>query len=107
MRKNYLSVIIVALLVFYFILIIKKPAIAGWEWLNPLPTGGGSIHDVWGTSGTDVFAVGQGGTILHYDGTTWSEMESVAANCLHGIWGSSSTDVFAVGVDWEDEREGV
>jgi hypothetical protein len=42
---------------------------AEWEWQNPLPTGN-SLEDVWGSSGSDVFAVGVGGTILHYGGET-------------------------------------
>ena len=35
----------------------------------------GTINDlnaVWGTSGNDVFAVGDAGTILHYNGMAWS-----------------------------------
>jgi uncharacterized repeat protein (TIGR01451 family) len=54
---------------------------------------------VWGTSGSDVFAVGSDGTILHYDGTTWSPMSSGTTKGLRGVWGSSGSDVFAVGSD--------
>jgi hypothetical protein len=32
---------------------------------------------VWGSSGSDVFATGKSGTILHYDGSTWSLMSGV------------------------------
>ena len=35
------------------------------------------LHDIWGSSGSDIFAVGQDGVdgiILHYDGTTWSNI---------------------------------
>jgi PKD repeat protein len=53
----------------------------------------------WGSSGSDVFAVGLFGTILHYDGATWSAMSSGTAKYLLGVWGSSGSDVFAVG--WE------
>jgi len=56
-----------------------------------------SIHDVWGSSSADVFAVGDGGTILHYDGSTWNPMQSGTIQILRGIWGSSSAYVFAVG----------
>jgi hypothetical protein len=56
------------------------------------------LVDVWGASGTDVFAVGeqrywQGeylDTILHYDGSTWSDLNSVSGRA---IWGSSGTDI--------------
>jgi uncharacterized repeat protein (TIGR01451 family) len=56
-----------------------------------------SLHDVWGSSGGDVFAVGTAGAILHYDGMAWSPMSSGTTEDLLGVWGSASTDVFAVG----------
>jgi hypothetical protein len=34
-----------------------------------------SVECVWGSSGSDVFAVGDKGTILHYDGSAWSAMD--------------------------------
>ena len=52
---------------------------------------------VWGSSGSDVFAVGHYGTILHYDGSSWSPMNSGTSYHLRGVWGSSGSDVFAVG----------
>ena len=38
---------------------------ADWTWQNPLPQGN-DLTGVWGSSASDVFAVGGGGTILHY-----------------------------------------
>ena len=67
-----------------------------WEWQNPLSQGNGLIA-VWGSSSSDVFAVGWSGTILHYDGSAWSAMSSGATTWLNGVWGSSGSDVFAVG----------
>ena len=29
------------------------------------------LNGIWGDSSNDVFAVGNGGVILHYDGTKW------------------------------------
>ena len=55
------------------------------------------LNGVWGSSPSDVFAVGERGTILHYDGSAWSAMASGTSNRLNGVWGSSSSDVFAVG----------
>jgi hypothetical protein len=57
------------------------------------------LDGVWGSSSSDVFAVGFWGTILHYDGSAWSPMTSGASNPLLGVWGNSSSDVFALG-DW-------
>ncbi|MBI4285755.1 MAG: hypothetical protein HY670_07635 [Chloroflexi bacterium] len=69
---------------------------SGWEWQNPLPHGN-PFYDIWGSSSSDVFAVGSGGTILHYDGTSWSEMTSGTMDTLLAAWGSSASDVFAIG----------
>jgi hypothetical protein len=46
---------------------------------------------------TNVFAVGDNGVILHYDGISWQAMPSDTTLALHGIWGSSPTDLLAVG----------
>lgn len=49
-----------------------------------------------GRSSTDICAVGDGGTLLHFDGTTRSSMTTVAATLnLSDILGGG--DVFAVG----------
>jgi hypothetical protein len=55
------------------------------------------LYDVWGLGPTDVFAVGDNGTILHYNGSTWTPQTSGTLNSLQGVWGSGPTDVFAVG----------
>lgn len=55
------------------------------------------LEDIWGSAPDDVFAVGDGGTIIYYDGTSWTPMTSGTNNQLFGVWGSSSADVYAVG----------
>ena len=55
------------------------------------------VASVWGSSGTDVFAVGDKGTILHYDGDSWDPMNSGTQAELKGVWGSGAGDVFAAG----------
>ncbi|MEW6141817.1 MAG: C1 family peptidase [Chloroflexota bacterium] len=67
-----------------------------WQWQNPLTQGYG-LQAVWGSSSSNVFAVGQHGTIVHYNGTAWSAMTSGTIADLTGVWGSSASDVFAVG----------
>jgi cysteine-rich repeat protein len=57
----------------------------------------GFLHDVWGRSARDVFAVGARGTILHFDGEQWSSMVSGIADDLHGVWGVPDGPVYAVG----------
>ena len=55
-----------------------------------------NLWGVWGTSGSDVWAVGD--VIIHYNGTRWS-VPLTAPGTLVAVWGSSFTDVWAVGFD--------
>src|SRR5512136_387349 len=68
----------------------------GWGWQNPLPQGN-ALRGVWGSSSSDVFAVGHDGTIIRYDGTAWNTVGSMTTHVLFSVWGTSSSDVFAVG----------
>ncbi|MDM8549267.1 hypothetical protein QUF72_04280 [Desulfobacterales bacterium HSG2] len=54
------------------------------------------FHDVWGNSGTDVFAVGTP-YILYYDGIKWTVMDESAF--YQGVHGNSGGDVFFAGID--------
>ena len=67
-----------------------------WTPQTPFPQGN-TLYDIWGSSGMDVFAIGASGTVIRYNGTNWSIMNSNTTNQLNGVWGSSSTNVFAVG----------
>jgi hypothetical protein len=58
---------------------------------------GDNLYGIWGSSSSDIFAVGDSGIILHYNGSSWSPMGSGTTNALFGVWGSSSSDVFAAG----------
>jgi hypothetical protein len=51
------------------------------------------LWDVWGTSASDVYAVGDD-AILHYDGKSWTKVSDQGGS---DVWGSSPTDVFVVG----------
>ena len=55
------------------------------------------LWSVWSSSPNDVFAVGERGTIIHFDGHHWTTMATPTDRHLHGIWGSSATNVYAVG----------
>ena len=70
----------------------------GGRWQNQLPQSN-NLGGVWGSSSSDVFAVGDYGTILHYNGSTWVNMSSGTSKLLYSVWGTSSSDVFAVGYD--------
>jgi len=55
------------------------------------------LWDVWGSSATDVWAVGSNGAIVHYDGTRWSRALDSVSYFFRGVWGSGPTDIWAVG----------
>jgi hypothetical protein len=56
-----------------------------------------TLRGVWGTSASNVWAVGNSGAIRHYDGTIWSGAASGTSQPLTGVWGTSASDVWAVG----------
>ncbi len=58
---------------------------------------GTELADVWGSATDNVFAVGSGGRILHYDGQRWTDMTTPQGNDLRGVSGLASDDVIAVG----------
>jgi formylglycine-generating enzyme required for sulfatase activity len=57
----------------------------------------GQIRSLWGTSPSNIVAVGAQGTVLHFDGKNWAKMPTPTDAQLNDIWGSSPTDVFVVG----------
>jgi hypothetical protein len=72
-----------------------------WVWgtsEHDVHYGGISVsRGVWGSSPSDIFAVGRSGMIWHYDGASWTEMDSGTDKFLFGVWGTSPSDVYAVG----------
>jgi len=56
------------------------------------------LNSVHGSSGSDVYAVGSAGTVLHYDGTDWNAVSTAITTALcSAAWGSSGSDIFVVG----------
>lgn len=77
-------------------------------WLDPTPQGN-TLYGVYATSASDLWAVGEAGTILRYNGQRWSQLASGTRNTLRGVYGSSATDVWAVGdlgtfVHWDGTK---
>lgn len=54
-----------------------------------------TLRGVWGSSASNVFAVGDGGLVLRYDGTSWTRMTTGTTAQLNRVWGSSATNVYA------------
>ena len=67
-----------------------------WCWMNPLPQGN-ALSDVWVGGPNAVFAVGEGGAIVRFDGAQATQMASGTTNNLYGIWGFGPSDLFVVG----------
>ncbi len=57
------------------------------------------LNWVWGASATEVFVGGEGGTILHGSGSSFTVMPTPVNENIWGIWGSAADDVWAVGGD--------
>lgn len=70
----------------------------GWCWQSPVLQGN-RIAAVWAASEKDVWAVGETGTLLHYDGDAWIRFAPPAGKevSLYGIWGSASDDIWVFG----------
>jgi len=56
-----------------------------------------NLEAVWGSGPNDVWAVGWFGTIMHWDGAQWSQVESGTQWPLFAVWGTGPNDVWAVG----------
>ncbi len=62
------------------------------------PNGDGwRVKAMWGTSSTDFYIVGNGGNIAHYNGSTWTKIESGTELSFVDIWGSFNK--------WKNEYE--
>jgi hypothetical protein len=72
----------------------RKDAGDGWQWAA---RGGPDLAAVWGSSAENVYAVGQSGTVLRYDGTVWQSEFSGATGNLEAVWGTGAADIYVVG----------
>jgi hypothetical protein len=48
------------------------------------------INKIWGASSRDVYIVGDGGSIAHFDGITWRRVESGTTTDMVDVWGVNS-----------------
>jgi hypothetical protein len=55
------------------------------------------LWSISGTSSSDLWTVGTGGSIHHRDGTGWSEVARGSDVWLRAAWGASASDLWAVG----------
>jgi len=58
------------------------------------------IRGIWGFAHDDIYAVGVGATVLHYNGVEWTDFENLGLdrwNSYSDIWGSGPMDLYTVG----------
>ena len=63
---------------------------------TPSPTGA-KLWGLFGRGPSDIWAVGEAGTLVHYNGTSWSTVTSGTTKNLYSVWSASATDVWAGG----------
>ena len=58
-----------------------------------------NLRRVWGSAPDDVWAVGDGGAAIHWDGTAWRGVPTGTTASLAGVWVARADDAWAVGSD--------
>ena len=70
---------------------------ANWCWYGPGPQSN-AILSVWGTSPSEVWAVGRNGVAMHFDGQSWTAPNKFPTDkSLRGVWGNAANNYWAVG----------
>ncbi len=77
---------------------LGKAQLATITWEHPLPQGN-DLRRLWGFPDGAFYAVGEAGTILHYNGSTFSLADSPTRSDLHAIWAGGPDDVFVAGLN--------
>ena len=72
----------------------NSPAALEWQVVSPVTAE--DLRDVYMLAENDVWAVGNGGTVLHYDGATWSPVPISTTDTLRDIYMVSPTMGFIV-----------
>jgi hypothetical protein len=72
---------------------------------HPILDSGQGVAKLWGSSGSNLFGIGPLGTIVHFDGTTWTKMTSGTDIELLDIWGTpDGSQVWTCGYNYNDGR---
>ncbi|MCB2157052.1 WD40 repeat domain-containing protein [bacterium] len=71
-----------------------------WHSHTPFPTGS-TINAVWAPAVDHVYAGGEGGTLLRWDGSGWEWVNTATNMTIYDIHGTSETDIWAVGGNFD------
>lgn len=56
-----------------------------------------AFFKVWASGAADVWVVGDGGVVLHFDGSAWAQVPSGTNDDLISLWGTGDGEILAVG----------
>ena len=68
----------------------------------PARSGGG--NKLWGSTSSNLYLVGTNGSISHYDGSTWTQMNSNTIVDLQDVWGTDANHIWATGTTVDYSR---
>lgn len=79
----------------------------GGEWSEPASAD--ALRATWGSGPDDVWAVGDGGRVLRWDGDRVQRLEPPTQHTLRALWGDAADAVWAVGdagtiLQWDGSR---
>ena len=66
-----------------------------WVWQSDVASSA-QLNAVWASAPNDVWAGGDSGAMVHWNGSAWSVVPASTISHVHGIWGASAIDVWAV-----------
>jgi hypothetical protein len=67
------------------------------QWIEQTTGGTVAFTSIWGTSSSDIWAVGYNGAISHWDGRQWTVHPSGTTARLMAVWGYDEEHVWVVG----------
>ncbi len=67
-----------------------------WDTIMPNP-GNGYVWSTWGRNANQVYATGNVGTTLQWNGLGWIDRNPPTANVVRDIWGATSSELWTVG----------
>lgn len=76
--------------------IARKAGAGTWQPVAS-PVTSGTLYAIYAAAANDIWAVGTGGVIIHYDGTAWSQVQSPTTKTLRNITGIPGGGLVAVG----------
>lgn len=54
------------------------------------------LENIWGSGPSDIWVVGN--AVLHFDGSTWTELGEYSLKGITDVWGTGPSDVWMVGI---------